>query len=258
MNSIQAIILGLVEGLTEFLPVSSTGHLILTADILGLKDSSFLKNFEITIQSGAILAVIFLYWRYLFDFRHVLSKLLVAFIPTGIAGIIFYPFIKNYLLGNTMVVLWSLLLGGIFLIIFDKYFVDKLKIKSEKIDTINLNQAVFVGILQILSFIPGVSRSAATIIAGQLIGFNRKLAVEFSFLLAVPTMLVATAFSLLDNVDELLFASIWPLALSFIFSFFAAILAIRWFVGLVEKKGFIIFGIYRIVLSAIFFLIFVR
>ena len=184
MNLVHVFILSLVEGITEFLPISSTGHLILASKLLGIMESNFTKTFQISIQLGAIMAVVFLYFKKFTQSLDLYKKLLVAFIPTAIVGFFLYPFIKGYLLGSSQVVVWSLFLGGIAIILFEKYH------KPIKPRVLTTKHYFLIGVFQSFSVIPGVSRAAATIIGGLLTGLNRETATEFSFLLAVPTMAV--------------------------------------------------------------------
>src|SRR3989344_3689592 len=207
MTYFDAIILGVVEGITEFLPISSTGHLILAGELLGLPSTEFLKSFDIAIQLGAILAVVALYWRSLFDIE-MIKKLAVAFIPTGIIGFALYYVVKTILLDNLYVVLISLALGGI-----------------------------------------------APIVGGLLLGLPRKTIVEFSFLLAVPTMAAATGYDLMKNADLLSFENIGVLAVGFVVSFVVALAAIRWLLSYVRTHTFIPFGVYRILAALVFWLV---
>ena len=252
MNFFDSIILGIIEGITEFLPISSTAHLILTADLLGLSQSEFLKSFEIIIQFGAILAVVVLYWK-LFLKWEVLKKLVVAFIPTGILGLIFYKIIKTYFLESTSLILWTLFLGGIFLIIFEKWHKEK-ENASEDIANISYKHCFYIGLFQSIAMIPGISRSATTILGGLLIGLRRKTIVEFSFLLAVPTMLVAAGFDLLNNIEKFSLSESQFLAVGFVSSFGMAILGIKFFLAYIQKRTFVAFGIYRI-MAVILFLV---
>jgi len=252
MNFFDSIILGIIEGITEFLPISSTAHLILTADLLGLSQSEFLKSFEIIIQFGAILAVVVLYWK-LFLKWEVLKKLVVAFIPTGILGLIFYKIIKTYFLESTSLILWTLFLGGIFLIIFEKWHKEK-ENASEDIANISYKHCFYIGLFQSIAMIPGISRSATTILGGLLIGLRRKTIVEFSFLLAVPTMLVAAGFDLLNNIEKFSLSESHFLAVGFVSSFGMAILGIKFFLAYIQKRTFVAFGIYRI-MAVILFLV---
>lgn len=250
MNIFQAFILGIVEGITEFLPISSTAHLILTADILGLSQTSFQKSFEIIIQLGAILAVIVLYGRSFFDWE-VLKRLLVGFIPTGVIGFVLYPVIKTYLLESTSLLLWSLFVGGVILIAFERFHTESTD--GEGIGSIPLWQCATVGLVQAVAIVPGVSRSAATIVGGLLLGISRRTIVEYSFLLAVPTMAAATGLDILKNYQEFSGAQLAPLLVGFVTSFIVALAAIRWLLYYVRQHDFTGFGIYRILVAFIFF-----
>ena len=253
MTYIHAIMLGIVEGLTEFLPVSSTGHLILASRLLGLPQTEFMKTFEISIQVGAILAVVLIYWRRLLTDIETLKRVLAAFIPTAIVGLLLYKLIKKYLFAGTGVVLWSLFIGGIVLIVFDKWYGSKERTASD----VSLPKAAGIGLFQSLAVVPGVSRAGATILGGLALGIDRRTIVEFSFLLAVPTLAAATALDLAKNASSF-DASQWQLLLAGgAVSFVTAIAGIRFFLRFIEKHGFTAFGVYRIAL-ALFFWVFVR
>lgn len=245
MNFFQAVILGIVEGASEFLPISSTGHLMIAAKVLGLAQTEFVKSFEISIQLGAILAVVVLYWRKLLVNFEVLKRVLVAFLPTAVLGFIFYKVIKKVLLSDLQVVLWSLFLGGIFLIIFEIWIRGKDSTISE-ISEMPYKTAIWIGVFQSLAMIPGVSRSAASIVGGLWLGLERETVVEFSFLLAVPTMLAATAFDLLKSAHTFSHQEFEVLGVGFAVSFFAAIFCIKWLIEFVKNHTFIQFGFYRI------------
>jgi len=254
MNLLTAVIFGIVEGITEFLPISSTGHLILTAHILGISQTDFLKTFEIAIQLGAILSVVVLYWRSLIiDFK-ISKRILVAFIPTALIGLTFYKIIKRYLLGSDQIVLWSLFLGGIILIIFELMHGEK-KYATEEISSISYKQSFLIGIFQSIAMVPGVSRSAATIIGGLVLGLKRKTIVEFSFLLAVPTMLAATFLDLLKSAHAFTHEQFVFLFIGFLISFIVALLSIKLLLMLIKKHSFIAFGIYRIVIALLFWIV---
>ncbi len=246
---LHAGILGIVEGFTEFLPISSTAHLILASNILKIAQTDYQKSFEIIIQLGAILAVIFLYWRSFLNLE-ILKRIIVAFIPTGIVGLTFYKIVKTYFLGNTSIVLWSLALGGLCLIIFERFF----KEKKEEIDVtaISYLQCIKIGFFQSIAIIPGVSRSAATILGGLSLGIPRKTIVEFSFLLAVPTMLAATGLDLLKNASSFNGSQFQFLTIGFILAFITAIISIRFLLNFIKNKNFTWFGVYRIVLVGLF------
>ncbi|MEP6729661.1 MAG: undecaprenyl-diphosphate phosphatase [bacterium] len=251
MSLLHALILGIVEGITEFLPISSTAHLILASKALQLADSEFLKSFEIIIQLGAILSVVVLYWN---KFWHwdVLKKLVVAVIPTGVIGLTVYKAIKGYLLGNVTVVLITLLIGGIALIVFERF--------QQRADTevdfseITYRKAFLIGLFQAIAIIPGVSRSAATIVGGSLIGVSKRTIVEFSFMLAVPTMIAASGLELVKGRSALA-GNYSMLAVGFVVSFITAIAAIKSFLGYIKKHDFSVFGWYRIVLAVVYFLV---
>ncbi|HUQ45816.1 MAG TPA: undecaprenyl-diphosphate phosphatase [Gemmatimonadaceae bacterium] len=253
MSLLHALILGIVEGITEFLPVSSTAHLILAGKLLAL-DSEFAKSFEIIIQFGAILSVVVLYWS---KFWHwdVLKKLVVAVIPTGVIGLTVYKAVKSYLLGNVTVVLLSLLIGGVALIVFERFR----KSSETEVDfaEITYRRAFLIGLFQAIAVIPGVSRSAATIVGGSLIGVSKRTIVEFSFMLAVPTMLAATGLELVKG-RAALSGHYGVLAVGFAVSFVTAIIAIKSFLGYIKKRDFAAFGWYRIVLAVAYYLVIVR
>lgn len=254
MDLFYAVIYGAVEGVTEFLPISSTGHLILTTHIFRISQTEFLKSFEISIQLGAILSVVVLYWRSLLvDFK-VLKRLLVAFLPTAVLGLIFYKIIKEFLLSNNSVVLWSLFLGGIFLVIFELLHREKEDAGSE-ISSISYGQSFMIGIFQSIAMIPGVSRAAATIVGGLILGLRRKTIVEFSFLLAVPTMLAATGLDLIKNVHNFSSDQVIFLSIGFVTSFVVALLAIKFLLYFIKNHNFIIFGIYRIFIALLFWFV---
>jgi len=251
MDIFNAIIFGIIEGITEFLPVSSTGHLMLTARLLGFSQTEFMKTFEIAIQLGAILSVVVLYWRSLLvDFK-VMQRLAVAFAPTAVLGIIFYKIIKTVLLDSQQIVLWSLFLGGIFLIIFELFHKEKEDAGAE-LANISFKKAFWIGVFQSVAMVPGVSRSAATIIGGLFLGLKRKTIVEFSFLLAVPTMLAATGLDLLKNAGAFSVHQFFFLAVGFLVSFAVAILSIKFFLYFIKSHNFIAFGVYRVLIALLF------
>ncbi|QQG47855.1 MAG: undecaprenyl-diphosphatase UppP [Candidatus Woesebacteria bacterium] len=247
MNIFQSIILSIVEGITEFLPISSTGHLILTSQILKIAQTDFVKTFEIAIQLGAIMSVVFLYWQKIIKSKTLWKEILASFIPTAVIGFIFFKLIKNYLLGNSHVVVISLIIGGIALIIFEKY----IKLKKKKP---TLKDYFLIGIFQAIAVIPGVSRAAATIIGGELVGLDKKEAVEFSFLLAAPTMFAATALDLVKSGFSFTGNEILIMAVGFIGAFVTATLTIKAFIKFIQKNNFVGFGIYRIIVGLIFLL----
>lgn len=253
MNVAQAIIFGIVEGITEFLPVSSTGHLILTARYLGIAQTEFVKSFEIAIQSGAILAVVFLYRRTLLEGLCVWKKILAAFLPAAVIGALLYKVIKGFLFDNSRVVLWALFLGGAALILFEFIHREK-QDSSAALSQISYPQALLIGLFQCIAIIPGVSRSGATIVGGLALGLGRKTIVEFSFLLAIPTMLAAMALDLLKSSYAFTPVQFLILGIGFVTSFMVALLAIRFLLIFIKRHTFVIFGVYRMLLAVIFYL----
>ena len=254
MDFITAFILGIVQGISEFLPISSTGHMILASHLMGLKHTEFLKSFEIAIQVGTILSVVVLYWRSLLVDFEVIKRLVVAFIPTGVLGLTLYKLIKGYLLGSETVVLCSLLIGGIFIISFEYWYREKDDATSE-IREISYKNAVIIGLFQSIAMIPGVSRSASTILGGLWLGLKRKTIVEFTFLLAVPTMLAATGYDLIKSGSQFSFDQIQYLLVGFVTAFVVALLTIKFLLQFIKTHTFIPFGIYRIVLVVFWFLL---
>jgi undecaprenyl-diphosphatase len=253
LDAFHSVLLGVVEGVTEFLPVSSTAHLILASRALHIGETEFLKSFEIIIQLGAILSVVVLYWRKFLDID-VLKKLVVAVFPTGVIGLTVYKAIKGYLLGNVIVVLIALIVGGIALIVFERF--DRGVEREVDFSEITYRKAFLIGLFQAIAVIPGVSRSAATIVGGSLIGVGKRTIVEFSFMLAVPTMLAASGLELIKNRSAL-HDNMHVLAIGFVVSFITAILAIKSFLSYIKKRDFSLFGWYRIALALVFFLAFV-
>ena len=254
---ISSLILGLVEGITEFLPISSTGHLILTQSILKIQSTEFWKSFDIFIQLGAILAVVMLYWKKVWQSRQLFTKILIAFLPTAFIGLTVYKFVKKFLLGNDLIVLGSLLAGGLIIIWFEKWYKQKnIPIeKMTKLEDISTTQAIKIGLFQTIAIIPGVSRSASTILGGLFLGVERQAIVEFSFLLAVPTMAAATGLDLIKSglkftTDEWMY-----MLLGFAVSFLTAVLAIKFLISYVQKNDFKAFGWYRIVVALLGFLV---
>lgn len=254
MDILSAFVLGVIEGLTEFLPISSTGHLILASDFLGINHTDFVKTFEVVIQSGAILAVVALFWTRLTKDFELIKRVLIAFIPTALIGFLAYDFIKTYLLGNPQVVVTSLFAGGVALILIESFFKNKEPKKKDDKIVVSYEKAAIIGLFQAISMVPGVSRAAATIFGGMLTGLSRRAAVEFSFLLAVPTMFAATALDLKETSLAFTSSQWMYLGVGFVTSFIVATLAIKWLLKYVENHNFIVFGIYRIVLSILYFL----
>jgi len=254
MDYLHAIILSIIEGITEFLPISSTGHMILASKLLNIVQTDFVKSFEIIIQLGAIFAVIFLYWKTITKNLEVWKKIITAFIPTAIIGFLLFKIIKNYLLGNSLITVIALLIGGILLIILEKIYKEN-EHHIENIEKISYKNAFLVGVFQSISVIPGVSRSAATIIPALFLGTKRKAAVEFSFLLAIPTMLAASGLDIIKSNFSFTLFEYSILVVGFIGSFLVAILAVKFLINFIKKHTLIPFGIYRIILAIVFWLV---
>ena len=250
MDIFQAVILAVVEGITEFLPVSSTGHMIIASHLMHMPQTEFLKTFEIAIQLGAIAAVVFIYWRiFLLDWE-VNLRLIVAFIPTAIVGGILYKFIKSHLLGNLTIVAWALFVGGAVLIVFE-LFRKPLGKEVNHLEGITWKQAMMIGLFQALSVVPGVSRSAATILGGLLAGVGRKTIVEFSFLLAVPTMMAATVLDLIKTKAVIRSQEWQILGVGFVVAFIVAWGALKFLLVYIRRYNFVPFGIYRIMAAVL-------
>lgn len=253
MNAFQAIILGIVEGLTEFLPISSTAHLILVGDLLKIPSSNFTKTFEIVIQLGAILAVFGLYIRKIFIWKNI-KKLAIAFLPTAIVGYGMYQIIKDVFFENRLIIVWSLIIGGLILIIFEYFQKKKESNKSSSggIEDISYVQCLIIGLCQSLAVVPGVSRAAATIISGLALGISRRAIVEFSFLLAVPTMVAASGYDLFRSGLSLSGPEFQLLAIGFLTALVVAWLAVRSFIKYIQKYNFQPFGLYRLIIGLLF------
>jgi undecaprenyl-diphosphatase len=249
MSIIQTIILAIVEGLTEFLPISSTGHLIITSSFMGIEKDEFTKLFEVAVQLGAILAVVVLYRKKFFDFSRLkfYVKLIIGVIPAVILGLLFSKKIDTLLESPTIVAV-SLLVGGIILLFVDRIFINPVVDRESKI---SVRKSFIIGIWQCLAMIPGVSRSGASIIGGMQQKLTRKVAAEFSFFLAVPTMFAATGYKLFKSFKEhpeILqnHSNIHALIIGNIIAFVVAMIAIKFFIGFLQKHGFKLFGYYRI------------
>lgn len=248
MTILQAIILAIIEGITEFLPVSSTGHMIIGSTIMGIQQDEFVKLFTVAIQFGTILSVVVLYWKRFFQNFDFYLRLLAGFIPAVIAGLLFKDYI-DMLLENVMVVGVMLFLGGIVFL-----FIDRLAPAAEEASQTPLSykQAGLIGVWQCLAMVPGVSRSAATIIGGMTQGLTRRNAAEFSFFLAVPTMFAATVKSVHDYIEDggsITAEHMQLFAIGNVVAFIVAIIAIRSFISYLTRSGFKAFGWYRIVVG---------
>ncbi len=255
MNFIEVIILSFVEGLTEYLPISSTGHLIIVSHFLQIKDQNFLNSFNIIIQFGAILSVLVVYFEKFKWDPEFYKKLLVSFLPAVVLGLLFKSKIEA-LLDSVLVVAWALVAGGILLILSDFFFKEKNQDQKRSFAQLTVAQCLGIGFFQCFAFIPGVSRSAATILAGLGFGLSKKDAAEYSFFLAVPTLTAAAGYKSLPLVKTINMSQAGALALGIFLSFLFALAAVRFFIALVSRYGFKHFGIYRILLGV--FLIFME
>ncbi|MCX7737925.1 MAG: undecaprenyl-diphosphate phosphatase [Hydrogenothermaceae bacterium] len=254
MSSLEAFILGVIEGLTEFLPVSSTGHLILVSHLLGVEQTETHKAFEVSIQLGSIMAVLFLYWKRFFEVQ-VMKRLVLAFIPTGILGFLLYKLIKS--LFSPYVVVFMLIFGGVVLIVIEYYHKEK-GYGIKQIEDVNYSRSFLLGVFQSLAMIPGTSRSGATIIGGLLLNLDRKTAAEFSFLLAVPTMFMATFYDIYKNHASFNLSDWNNLLIGFFTAFVFGMLAIKLLLRFVSTHNFIPFGMYRIFIGIVYLLVVLR
>ena len=256
MNYLQAVILAIIEGITEFLPVSSTGHMILASSVMGIQSDNFVKMFTVAIQFGTILSVVVLYFKRFFQSVHFYLKLFVAFIPAAIAGLLLGDYI-DAALENPIGVALALLLGGIVLLFVDNWFNNA---NIDNADEVSYPTAFKIGLAQCVALFPGVSRSAATIIGGMSQKLTRKAAAEFSFFLAVPTMFAATGKKLFDYFKD---TEAMPtshevslLVVGNVVGFLVALVAIKTFINFLSKNGFKLFGIYRIILGALILILY--
>ena len=248
-----AVFLGVIEGLTEFLPISSTAHLVLAEHVLDLK-SDFFKSFAIVIQLGAILAVLTLYWRSFLVERAILMRVVVACVPTVICGLLLYKLVKQVFMESPEIILWSLAIGGVALIAFELFHGER-ENGVDSLNEITWRQAFWVGLCQVIAMIPGVSRAAATAVGGMMVGVKRKTVVEFSFLLAVPTMFGAACLDIYKSGSSFSTTEIQLLAVGFVTSFLVALAAIKLLLRFIQTHSFIAFGVYRIVAAGLFWMI---
>jgi undecaprenyl-diphosphatase len=251
MTLFDSLILGALEGVTEFLPISSTGHLILASQLLGLQQTAAHKAFEVSIQLGSILAVLFLYAHRLMQDKALWYKIAIAFLPTGVLGFLLYKHIKALFGVETVSIM--LIAGGVIFLLVEYLRRDKAIEDGKDLSELTMKEAFVIGIFQSLSMVPGTSRSGATIIGGLFSGLNRKSAAEFSFLLAIPTMFIATAYDLLKHRSELVVDDWSMLIIAFVTAFIFAFATVKAFVGFVSRHTFVPFAIYRIIVGVIFF-----
>lgn len=256
MNVLDTVVLGIVEGLTEFLPVSSTGHMNLARHLLGIDPSSeFANSFEVIIQLGAILAIVVLYWPRLIRDSEAWKRIIAAFIPTGLIAFGLRHQIDHWISSVPLTVL-MLVLVGVVLIAADRLLAKR--VQYEDINEVPLGWAVGIGVIQAFSVIPGTSRSGASILGGMLFGMNRTAAAEFSFLLAIPTMIAASGYKFVTGTHAFTNGEWGLLGLGFVISFVVAIASVRFMMGLLPRYGFVPFGWYRVILGVLYAAFFLR
>ena len=254
MNIVHSAILGVIEGLTEFLPISSTAHLIIAAKLLRLPQTDFMKFFEVFIQSGAILAVVLLYFQYILKHKTLIKQITLSFIPPAVIGFFLYKIIKNVFFSSSMLIIDAIFIVGLLFIILE-YFISKKKIiLKHSLSSLTPLQAILTGFVQALAVIPGVSRSGIVMFYLMSQGYKRDEAATYSFLLAVPTILAASTYDLL-KMRSLIGSSVQYLPLlivGFVTSFMVAYAVMKWFIGYLKQNSLVSFGIYRIILAIIF------
>ncbi|MGM0623697.1 MAG: undecaprenyl-diphosphate phosphatase [Campylobacterota bacterium] len=255
MGVFEAIILGIIEGITEFLPISSTGHLIVASDLMGIDENNMTSAFKIIIQLAAILAVIFTY-KDKFSLKKIAlwQKVALSFLPIGIIGFIFADFIKAMFIPS--LVAWAFIGGGIVFLIVERFYKEK-EHQIADVEQVSYKQALYIGLAQILALIPGASRAGASIIGAMLVGLNRKASAEFSFLLALPVMIATSGYDLVTNYEEFSGGNLWVLIAGFVTSFIVAYLTMKLFVAFLERFTFVAFGVYRIIIGVVLLLFFV-
>ncbi|PJA55922.1 undecaprenyl-diphosphatase [Candidatus Roizmanbacteria bacterium CG_4_9_14_3_um_filter_33_18] len=256
MNIVNAFILGIVEGVTEFLPISSTAHLIITSKLLNIPSNEFQKFFEVFIQSGAILAVLVIYWKTIIKNRNLIINILLSFIPTAVVGLLLHKIIKTVFFESFTLISASLFVIGLFFIIFEFLLKKKIVKTDKKIIQMTIIQALLIGLGQSLAVVPGVSRAGAVILTMMIMGFNREESAMYSFVLAVPTLFAASAFDFIKTNPPLIFTGSNSLFLIIgtTTSFISALLAIKWFIKFLQNNTLTYFGVYRILLSFFTFL----
>ncbi len=260
MNLFHGIILGIIEGITEFLPISSTAHLVLSSHVFNIPQNDFQKLYEVVIQGGAILSIIFLYFYFLLKNRFLWSKIIVSFFPTAFFGFIFYRLIKNIFFEEQILILGSLFFIGLIFILVEALINKKKIVLRKKLIDLNFFYAFLIGLFQSLAIIPGVSRAGIVILVMLLLGFKREEAAIYSFLLAIPTILSASFYDLYKNRELLSVVNssqIHILIIGTFVSFITALISVKWLVSFLKKNSLIIFGWYRIIFSFVYFLLFI-
>lgn len=255
MTIFDSILLGIIEGFTEFLPISSTGHLIVASHFLGINQSSVTKAYEVIIQFAAILAVVFNYKdKFTIKKIDLWSKVFLAFLPIGAVGFVFSHQIKE--LFSIEIVAIMFIIGGVIFLLVEKFFIPKETHLIDDVEEVTFKQSLIIGVAQVFALIPGTSRAGSTIIGALLVGLSRKASAEFSFLLAFPVMSAVTAYDLLKHYNEFSDANLMTLAVGFVVAFIVAYLTIKLFLAFLEKFTFVFFGIYRIIFGVILLALF--
>lgn len=248
MSFLEAIILGIIEGITEFLPISSTFHLIFASQVMGIEQTEFVKLFDVFIQSGAIVSVLILYGRELIRNKALSVKVLVAFIPTAVIGFLLYDVIKGvFFETNTLMITMFALIGGVFLLV--EYLIQKKKLHiSDDMSTLSYRHAVYIGLFQALAVVPGVSRAGAVIIGMMILGYKRDESAKFSFMLSIPTIFAASFLDLIQSREVLMEETdmIWLLGVGFVVAFISSFIIVRWFIRFLQTNTLHFFGWYRI------------
>jgi len=253
LDIIQAIIIGIIEGFTEFLPISSTGHMIIASKFLGISENTLIEAYQVIIQFAAILAIMFIY-REKISVKELdlWMKLFVAFLPLALVGFIFKDLIKS--LFNVQTVAWMFIIGGIIFLIVEYFYTEK-EHHVKDVEDVSYKQALCVGFAQIFSLVPGTSRAGATIIGGLLAGLDRKTSAEFSFLLAIPVMAAVSGYDLLKHYQDFADANWIPFLIGFVVAFLVAYATIKLFLAFIQRFTFVAFGIYRIVFGIILLMV---
>jgi len=255
MTIFDSTILGIIEGFTEFLPISSTGHLIVASEFLGIDQTATTKAYEVIIQFAAILAVFFNYKdKFTFKKIDLWTKVFLAFLPLAIVGFIFADQIKA--LFSIQIVAIMFIVGGVVFLIVEKFFIKEDAIVIDDVEQVTLKQSMVIGFAQVFALVPGTSRAGSTIIGALLVGLSRKASAEFSFLLAFPVMSAVTAYDLLKHYKDFSDANLMTLGVGFVISFFVAFLTIKLFLKFLEKFTFVAFGVYRIIFGVVLLIMF--
>ncbi len=251
MNFINAAILGIVEGITEFLPISSTAHLIIASKLLHIPQTDFQKFFEVFIQSGAILAVVFLYVQYVLKHKQIIKSVIVSFIPTAIIGLLLYKIIKTIFFNSMLLLIGAMILFGVVFLIIEYLVKSKKLLLKKSLDKITWQEAILIGLNQAMAVVPGVSRAGIVMISMMGLGYKRDESAMYSFLLAVPTIVAASGYDLFKMRGMLIHSTQYlpVLMIGFVASFITAYIAIKWLVGYLQKSSLVPFGIYRIILG---------